>query len=125
LFLHDHLDAVAAADTDALFAYLSATASDSVLRPDAAAHSPTAAVVRGFVPRRADDSSVDEPTAVAGNLKSYFEQLGFPVNLDTAIMQRAVLAYQRGETRGPALSAEYPATSPNGMSVIRQDFTAA
>ncbi len=58
------------------------------------------------------------------DLKAYFEQLGQPVNMETAIMKRAALAYRRGETRGPALSDEYAAVAPDGRAVIRQDFSA-
>lgn len=54
----------------------------------------------------------------------YFEQLGVPFNTETAIGQRACLAYYRDETRGPAMGGEYPATAPDGTSVTRQDFTA-
>jgi hypothetical protein len=51
-------------------------------------------------------------------LVAYFEQVGVPINPDTAIMQRAFLAHQRGETPGPAMTGEYP----HGDH-IRQDFT--
>jgi len=57
-------------------------------------------------------------------LKRYLEQLGQPVNLETAIMKRAALAYLRGETRGPAISDEYLALAPDGRAVLRQAFTA-
>jgi hypothetical protein len=57
-------------------------------------------------------------------LKRYLEQLGQTVNMDTAIIKRACLAYRRGETRGPAISGEYPATTEQGQPVIRQKFTA-
>jgi hypothetical protein len=57
-------------------------------------------------------------------LKTYLEQLGQVVNMDTAIIKRACLAYRRGETRGPAVSDEYPATTESGQGVIRQKFTA-
>jgi hypothetical protein len=57
-------------------------------------------------------------------IKPYFEQLGVPCNMDTAILQRACLAYYRDESRGPAMSGEYPATAPDGTAVTRQDFTA-
>lgn len=68
-------------------------------------------------PAGATDVSDDE-------IKRYLEQLGQPVNMDTAIMKRAALAYRRGETRGPALSDEYLALAPDGRAVVRQDFTA-
>jgi hypothetical protein len=45
---------------------------------------------------------------------------GHSVNMGTAIVQRAALAYRRGETRGPALSGEY---DHNGR--VRQRFSAA
>jgi hypothetical protein len=57
-------------------------------------------------------------------LMRYLSQLGQPVNMDTAIIRRACLAYRRGETRGPAISDEYPATTADGRRVIRQNFTA-
>lgn len=57
-------------------------------------------------------------------LYSYFSQLGIPCNMETAIMKRAVLSYKRDETRGPAISDEYPAVSPDGRYTIRQRFTA-
>ncbi|CAA9250428.1 MAG: hypothetical protein AVDCRST_MAG77-2049 [uncultured Chloroflexi bacterium] len=45
-------------------------------------------------------------------LKAYFNRIlgpqGLEVNLDTAIMKRAVLAHRRNEGRGPATSDEYP-----------------
>jgi hypothetical protein len=58
-------------------------------------------------------------------LKRYLSQLGQPVNMDTAIIRRACLAYRRGETRGPAISDEYQATTADGRRVVRQNFTAA
>jgi hypothetical protein len=44
--------------------------------------------------------------------------------METAIIRRACLAYRHGETRGPAISGEYPAQAPDGRAVVRQDFTA-
>ncbi|HEU5314797.1 MAG TPA: transglycosylase SLT domain-containing protein [Chloroflexota bacterium] len=58
------------------------------------------------------------------DLKQYLEQLGHGVNMESAIVKRACLAYRRGETRGPAVGDEYPATAPDGRAVIRQKFTA-
>lgn len=58
------------------------------------------------------------------DLKAYLEQRGQSVNMATAIIQEACLAYRRGETRGPAASDEYVATTPDGREVIRQNFTA-
>jgi hypothetical protein len=57
-------------------------------------------------------------------LKRYLSQLGQPINMETAIIRRACLAYRRGETRGPAISDEYSATTADGRRVIRQNFTA-
>ena len=57
-------------------------------------------------------------------LKRYLEMLGTPVNPDTAIMRRAMLAYRYGESRGPAMSNEYQATTADGRRVVRQKFTA-
>lgn len=54
-------------------------------------------------------------------IKAYLEQLGTPVNMNTAIIQRAALAIKRDETRGPAISGEYPSSTNNHT---RQDFTA-
>jgi hypothetical protein len=74
----------------------------------------------------------DEPSPPSGELpmdtteherasyKAYFEQLGTGVNMETAIMKRAALAYKRDEGRGPALSGEYEYS----IGHIRQDFTA-
>lgn len=50
---------------------------------------------------------------------AYLGQLGVPINPETAIYKRAARAYVLGETRGPAVSGEYP----HGDHV-RQDFTA-
>jgi hypothetical protein len=57
-------------------------------------------------------------------MKPYFETYGVPCNPDTAIYQKAALAYKRDESRGPALSPEYDATTPDGLPSRRQDFTA-
>lgn len=57
-------------------------------------------------------------------LKRYLEQLGQGINMESAIIKRACLAYRRGETRGPAVSDEYPARAPDGRDVVRQRFTA-
>lgn len=56
------------------------------------------------------------------DLKIYFEQLGTPVNMETAIIKRASRAYRVGETRGPAVSDEYLYAPSNR---IRQRFSAA
>ena len=73
------------------------------------------------------DESQPMPSPISvSDFKAYLEQLGTQVNPDTAIFKRAHLAYERGETRGPAISDEYSATSPPPQSVpqIRQRFTA-
>ena len=57
-------------------------------------------------------------------LEQYLSQMGHAVNMDTAIIKRACLAYRRGETRGPAMSDEYAAQTPHGRSVVRQKSTA-
>jgi N-acetyl-anhydromuramyl-L-alanine amidase AmpD len=62
-----------------------------------------------------EDTTPEERAA----MQPYFEMLGVPVNMETALMKRAALAHKRGETRGPATSGEYP----HGDHV-RQDFTA-
>lgn len=62
-----------------------------------------------------EDTTPEEREA----MRPYFEMLGVPVNMETALMKRAALAYKRNETRGPATSGEYP----HGDHV-RQDFTA-
>jgi hypothetical protein len=71
--------------------------------------------------------ALDPQTAAVSDeaLKQYFEQLGVGVNLDTAILKRAVLAFRRGETRGPAVTDEYPTTALDGRAVVRQGFSAA
>ena len=66
------------------------------------------------------DTTPEERAAV----KPYFEQLGYECNMDTALMQRAALAYYRDESRGPACSYEYPAVAPDGSQVTRQKFSA-
>ena len=58
-------------------------------------------------------------------LKPYFDQLGQDCNMDTTLMMRACLAYKRGESRGPALTGEYPAVAPSGRPSVRQNFTAS
>lgn len=78
-----------------------------------------------LVPLAVEDSIPMETTAQErAAMKPYFDQLGQDCNTETALMQRACLAYKRGESRGPALSGEYPATAPDGAAVTRQDFTA-
>ena len=62
--------------------------------------------------------------ATDDEIKAYMEQFGFGANMATAIMQRAALAYRRDENPGPLMSDEYPATSPEGDNVIRQNFSA-
>ncbi|MGH2355165.1 MAG: transglycosylase SLT domain-containing protein [Chloroflexota bacterium] len=71
---------------------------------------------------RGDDVKLD-PISDA-DLKAYLEQLGQGVNMESAIIKRACLAYRLGETRGPAVSDEYPAVAPDGRNVVRQNFSA-
>jgi Peptidase_C39 like family len=59
------------------------------------------------------------------DMRPYFEQLGVACNMHTAIMQRACLAFKRGESRGPAVSGEYLSTHADGRGSARQNFTAA
>jgi hypothetical protein len=70
--------------------------------------------------------ALDTATATIGDaaLKGYLEQLGTPVNMDSALVRRACLAYRRGESRGPALSDEFAATSTGGRTVVHQRFSA-
>ena len=78
-------------------------------------------------PEGSTEATEGEEVAVPATdeeLKSYLEQLGQTVNMDSAIIKRACLSYRRGETRGPAISDEYPATTESGQSVVRQKFTA-
>ena len=78
-----------------------------------------------LVPLVPEDSiPMDTTPAEREAMKPYFESLGTPVNLDTQIMQRACLAFKRGESRGPAISDEYPDTAPDGSAVTRQKFSA-
>lgn len=65
------------------------------------------------------DTTAEERAAY----QPYFEQLGVGVNMESALMKLASLAYKREESRGPAMSGEYPAASPEGLPVVRQDFT--
>lgn len=53
-------------------------------------------------------------------MKPYFETYGIPCNMDTALMQRACLAYKRDETPGAALTDEYPY---GDQGYVRQEFT--
>ena len=56
-------------------------------------------------------------------IKPYMEQLGVAVNMDTALMQKACLAYYRDENPGPAMTGEYPWGAEAG-GFVRQEFTA-
>jgi hypothetical protein len=56
-------------------------------------------------------------------MKPDFEIAGVPVNMETAILKRAALAYKRNEWPGPAVSGEYAAVSPSGKHVVRQKFS--
>jgi hypothetical protein len=77
-------------------------------------------VWRGDGYRFEEETVVEDTTPEErAEMQPYFEMLGVPVNMETALMKRAALAYKRGETRGPATSGEYP----HGDHV-RQDFTA-
>src|SRR5262245_2903652 len=67
------------------------------------------------------DTSAEERQA----MKPYFDQLGQDCNMETQLMQRAALAYKRGESRGPATSGEYPSTTPDGQPSTRQNFSAS
>lgn len=96
--LWNHLETVADADAAAVLRYLRPTPADEEL---------------------AMDTTPEEREA----MRPYFEMLEVPVNMESAIMKRACLAYKRGETRGPALSDEYPYMLGERM-VTRQDFTA-
>jgi hypothetical protein len=62
------------------------------------------------------DTTAEEREA----MRPYFEMYGVSVNLDTALMQRACLAYKRDETPGPALTGEY---GWGDQGHVRQDFT--
>lgn len=77
------------------------------------------AVLPQVLPAAPDTTEVSED-----EIKEYLQQLGQPVNMETAIMKRAALAYRRGETRGPALCDEYLALAPDGRTVVRPDFSA-
>jgi hypothetical protein len=101
-----------------------------VLHPDAL---PSPLPPPSPVPTTTSDTTQEEEVmrllqVSAEEVRAYFEQLvatqGQGLNMETAIMKRAVLAYRRGEGRGPATSGEYPALTPDSRNVIRQDFTA-
>src|SRR5262249_20414914 len=66
------------------------------------------------------DTSVEERAAMV----EYFSQMGVAFNPETEMAKRACLAYKRGETRGPAISDEYPSTTPDGRPSVRQRFSA-
>ncbi len=79
-----------------------------------------------LVPLEPEDSiPMDVTEEEQEAMRPYFESLGTPVNMDTQIMKRACLAFKRGESRGPAVSDEYPAVAPDGAAVTRQRFSAA
>lgn len=70
-------------------------------------------------PPQPDEGDDVDPISDA-DLQAYLSQLGFPVNMDTAIIKRVALSYRRGENRGPAVSDEY-----HYQGKVRQRFTAA
>ncbi|MFN8483130.1 MAG: GH25 family lysozyme [Anaerolineae bacterium] len=70
------------------------------------------------------DSAISDAQLQA-YLEQYLKKQGQSLNMDSAIMRAAALAYRRGETRGPALSLEYNVKLDSGQIVSRQDFTAS
>jgi murein DD-endopeptidase MepM/ murein hydrolase activator NlpD len=54
-------------------------------------------------------------------VKPYFEMYGIGANMDTALLQRACLAYYREESPGPCLTGEYPW---GDRGYVRQQFSA-
>ena len=94
--------------------------------PGAPAPRATAGAAAGGEEEMLDRLALDAGTVGVDDaaLKAYLEQLGTPVNMASALVQRACLAYRRGESRGPAVSGEYPATAPDGRAVVRQRFSA-
>lgn len=78
-------------------------------------------------PPEAEKAITEEESMIPisdADLEQYLNQAGHPVNMDTSLIKRACLAYRRGETRGPAISGEYPAQAADGRDVIRQKFSA-
>jgi hypothetical protein len=95
--------------------------------PDGSTESVQSPTVDQLAPGAPDGSTEADEVAVPATddeLQSYLGQLGQAVNMDTAIIKRACLAYRRGETRGPAVSGEYSAKTDDGRDVVRQKFSA-
>lgn len=65
-----------------------------------------------------EENPVDTTPEEREAMRPYFELYGIDVNMETAILKRACLAYKRDESRGPALSGEYPYGD-----YVRQDFS--
>ncbi|MFN8475302.1 MAG: GH25 family lysozyme [Anaerolineae bacterium] len=68
--------------------------------------------------------SVISDAQLQAYLEQYLKRQGQAIDMNSAIIRAAVLAYRRGETRGPALSLEYNVKLDDGQVVSRQDFTA-
>jgi murein DD-endopeptidase MepM/ murein hydrolase activator NlpD len=102
--LWDGIDSIADADTSILLEYLG--------------------ISREPTPQPGDGELVMDTTPEQrAEMKSYFEQLGIPVNMETGLMQRAALAKARQEERGPAISGEYTTRNRDGVLVARQRFS--
>ncbi|MFN8498596.1 MAG: GH25 family lysozyme [Anaerolineae bacterium] len=69
------------------------------------------------------DSAIND-TQLQAYLEQYLKKGGQSVDMGSAIIKAAALAYRRGETRGPALSPEYSVKLDSGEIVARQDFSA-
>lgn len=103
--LWDRLDRVADLDARALLDYLGVAAAP--------------------VPDPGDEElPMDTTPEERAEYKPYFESLGIPVNMETALMKRAALAKKRQEERGPAITGEYHTANREGKVVIRQKFSA-
>lgn len=65
-----------------------------------------------------EGNPVDTTAEERAAMRPYFAMYGVDVNMETALMKRAALAYKRDESRGPALTGEY-----GYGAYLRQDFT--
>lgn len=79
---------------------------------------PASADKAGQVAAGEEENPVDTTPEERAAMKPYFAMYGVDVNMETAILKRACLAYKREETCGPALTGEYPYGD-----FVRQDFT--
>lgn len=75
------------------------------------------------VPSQEDDLLPD-PVPTREEALKQLQQFGYTLPEGFGISERAILAYRRGEWRGPAISDEYPFEQITGQHTTRRDFTA-